>query len=315
MRKNKSINYSIVESILESPAPGQSLYHYTSTPGLLGILESRKLWCSQIYFLNDYEENLTIWKFFFDCVDKWNSLFGQSDEFKEALRNAFSHYGIFNKEAISLDVFSEFRISDYNLFVFSLSHVEDDLSQWRGYTDGAFGFSLELNLQEFIGNQPFYKDTSTGKDANCRILIKNCIYSDEKKVDAINGLLLYAIQKFIKGDKDWHREIFFHLLTLNIFFKNAKFENEKECRIAVLPDEYSFAKKKMNMGLKFRVGKSFLIPYLELGLPARSISSVRVGPAPFPHHSLAALVMLQQQNKDYLKHVRFTISKVPFRNW
>ena len=37
-------------------APGRVLYHYTSAPGFLGILERRCLFASDVWFLNDASE-------------------------------------------------------------------------------------------------------------------------------------------------------------------------------------------------------------------------------------------------------------------
>jgi hypothetical protein len=50
---------------------------------------------------------------------------------------------------------------DYLLFVFSLSHIEDDLSQWRSYTHDSFGFALKLNFTEsFNSAQSHFMDSN-----------------------------------------------------------------------------------------------------------------------------------------------------------
>jgi hypothetical protein len=152
----------------------------------------------------------------------------------------FSHYGIFDSDSISLEIFKNFQISDHKLFVFSLSRVEDDLSQWRGYTGDTYGYSIQVNLNGFAECQKFINCGAISKQ-NCRIVIKDCIYFEDDKKRAVEGLLLTALMKFIKKERDWHRNLFFQLITLNIFFKNEKFASEKECRIAVLPEEIKFA--------------------------------------------------------------------------
>jgi hypothetical protein len=36
--------------------PPESLYHYTTGPGLLGIVGSRELWATSIHYMNDAQE-------------------------------------------------------------------------------------------------------------------------------------------------------------------------------------------------------------------------------------------------------------------
>ena len=39
-----------------SKAPPLTLYHYTDQAGLLGIMESRRLWATKVQYLNDFME-------------------------------------------------------------------------------------------------------------------------------------------------------------------------------------------------------------------------------------------------------------------
>jgi hypothetical protein len=39
-----------------SPSPDDLLYHYTSDAGFRGIIESDRIWATDIRFLNDYTE-------------------------------------------------------------------------------------------------------------------------------------------------------------------------------------------------------------------------------------------------------------------
>lgn len=40
-----------------SEARGQTyLYHYTTAKGLIGIVEQKKIWATEIFYLNDWEE-------------------------------------------------------------------------------------------------------------------------------------------------------------------------------------------------------------------------------------------------------------------
>ena len=41
-----------------SSTPSTTLYHYTGIGGLLGMVENRKIWASNAYYLNDSKEIL-----------------------------------------------------------------------------------------------------------------------------------------------------------------------------------------------------------------------------------------------------------------
>lgn len=51
------------------------LYHYTSQRGLLGILESKKLWMTNILYLNDSSEFIYTWELVKPELSKRKKLF------------------------------------------------------------------------------------------------------------------------------------------------------------------------------------------------------------------------------------------------
>ena len=46
---------SIISEILDTKVP-KSLFHYTSSDGLMGIIRSNKIWTTKIHYLNDKSE-------------------------------------------------------------------------------------------------------------------------------------------------------------------------------------------------------------------------------------------------------------------
>ena len=155
---NQNVAFDIVDSLLDDPQPCQSLFHYTSADGLLGITETKKLWCSHIYYLNDYEENLSVWKYFFRGLANWTNVHPKADDFRKSMQSSLKHFGIFDVDIFPVDIFKNIKMSEYYLFVFLLSHIEYDLSQWRGYTSNSYGYSLQLQLNNFLANQTVFKD-------------------------------------------------------------------------------------------------------------------------------------------------------------
>jgi len=312
------MNFSIIEELLPNDMLGKDLYHYTTSDGLLGILKSRKLHCSHIFYLNDYEENLNAWKYYFKLVETWKHDDQKGVHFAALLKNQFEHWKIFNSETISLEAFAKFRINEFYLFVFSLSRMDDDLTQWRAYTDDSIGFGIKFNFNEgFLYDQSRFKEPRVASNyANCKLLIRNCIYNTKEKEEIIKKLIDRTFEDYKNGKGNWPNELFFNMLSLNIFFKNDKFESEQECRVAVLPETtILFTHDKEAGSLHFKNGKSFLIPYIEMDLTANILKEVKIGPTPFPNHSLASISMLLKKYDNKYGPITTTLSRIPYRSW
>lgn len=315
MNNNEQQGIRLIDKILTDIPAGTPLFHYTSAEGLLGMLSSGKIHCSHIFFMNDYEENLNIWKFFFRGLDKWCHNHEEADNFRNAVKRSLDHWRIFDTDIISLDLFNKVNIEDHLLFSFSLSTVEDDLNQWRSYTGNSFGFNIGFRLPEpFLSLQEHFKIAKKHSEPNCGILIKQCIYSNDKKESIIKELLDASFQSFISGEPVWNSKLFFDILTLNIFFKHEKFAGENECRMVILPLQETLYPPTLPTSLKVKKGKSFLIPYIEMDITPNLFSSITIGPAPFPSHSLASVKMIQNIY-SYIANVPVNISKIPYRYW
>jgi hypothetical protein len=98
------------------------LYHYTSQQGLLGILQKKELWATQIQYLNDEVEFSHAWSVLLESLprreEKLPAQLSMVDDLKR-------------------DVARRFHVC-----VCSFSRVDDQLSQWRGYCKPGNGFSL-----------------------------------------------------------------------------------------------------------------------------------------------------------------------------
>src|SRR3954471_6369229 len=107
---------------LLSRAPPEKLYHYTSQEGLLGIVRDRAIWASKITFLNDTTElRLAL------------------ELAQQAVLAASTDRNIRNALLQDLDLMKSGSI---NIFVCSFSTHADQLSQWRGYTQLGYGYSI-----------------------------------------------------------------------------------------------------------------------------------------------------------------------------
>jgi hypothetical protein len=89
------------------------------------------------------------------------------------------------------------------------------------------------------------------------------------------------------------------------FFKDSAFEEEHEWRL-VCSGNIDY------MGVKFRPGRSHLVPYITLPLEDVPIKEIIVGPGPSRDLDERALRnLIDARHYDF----RVTRSDVPFRNW
>src|ERR1700730_9126099 len=106
-----------------SPLPLRTLYHYTTQTGLLGILESKSIWASEIRFLNDATEFRT-------------ALEAVGAELSKQLTELDSGEGDARGEVIFRELTA---LEEADVFVLSLTEKGDDLSQWRAHGGGERG--------------------------------------------------------------------------------------------------------------------------------------------------------------------------------
>ena len=124
---------SFVGTIEASPPPS-TIYHYTNDVGLRGIIETGKIWLTDIFNLNDPSE----------------------------LSHGFSHaVKILNSKAVDGHPSSKLFSQEFekfltqggipavaHFFVCSFSSTGDDLGQWRAYADNGRGYALGFDVKE-----------------------------------------------------------------------------------------------------------------------------------------------------------------------
>jgi hypothetical protein len=304
---------SIIDKLLPDDILGKDLYHYTSADGLLGILGNKVIRCSHVFYLNDIEENLNGWDFFFQVLDSYQHERESSEQFKSAVQNLFSHHKKLDYEELSNQVFHNMHEKRVYSFIFSLSLIDDDLNQWRSYAEEPFGFSLRFNFDRtFWEQQPLFRNGQ-----NSSILLRQCVYDPKEKERKITQLLDHHFEEFSKGKNKWEDDLFFNALTLSLFFKNEKFVAEDECRLVIttaLENSHTIEGAAVSL-LNMRKGKSYLVPFVELMCQPSCIKQITIGPSPFKNHSLSSLIMLRNSLRAELGHIDIKHSEVPYRSW
>ncbi|MCP9759182.1 DUF2971 domain-containing protein [Aquitalea sp. S1-19] len=290
-----------------------TLYHYTSLNGILGILGSRSIWATHATFLNDASEFLHGLSY---AKHVAGGIF-MEDDYLAAFGWAVRH----GLETVSAD----------SLYVASFSEKADLLSQWRGYCPSGAGICLGFAV-------PQLKNFCDARGYR----LEKCIYQHQDQLQSVEALVRECFEKFpkprlsreeydsfdSKGQVD--AEIDYRLQTsegpeklqadaavqwlcaaiaeIAPLFKNEGFHEESEWRIvANEPQEQ----------VKFRASSSYLAPYVELELLSDAtkpaLREVIIGPNPNQRRCQRSIAMLLEASG--LVDVDVKVSPLPFNSW
>jgi hypothetical protein len=261
------------------------LYHYTSAAGLLGMLDKKALWCTQLNFSNDAVES----------IYARGLIEGVMREYKGLMPTVGSTY--------SPDPNPAKDFSSLNLplvFTFSLSEAGDELSQWRGYCPTG-GYSIQFDSQQ-LSAMLKREGLSIGK----------CVYKleDQKKFIRKHIIGYETVEKYEEAREKfamthWATETLYEIneraLKYAPLIKHEAFEAEREWKIfqghfptrgwgPVVHQRFLMRSSGLLAKMKFREGKGTLIPYLNIPITAVAEEPVyfpEVVISPTPHRDLA----------------------------
>src|SRR6266478_1775716 len=207
---------------LESYQPPPLVYHYTDDTGLKGILQSGRIWLTDIFSLNDPSE----------------------------LRHSLSRAAtILNEKAAAGPPETKIFATDFgalnralprsaHYFVCSFSEAGDDLGQWRAYADNGRGYALGFITQalEAAFGKGFEATTST--------MAAFPVTYDDSTLDVIQRQIIermFALVSLPRG-RDLPKEVIaayivelsvalaVNVLHAGLFFKHEPYSNEREYR-------------------------------------------------------------------------------------
>ena len=266
--------------------PQERLYHYTNFNGLLGIVESRSLWASDIRYMNDSAEL----KHTADLI---------RTEITERIGAGHPRPDLLNQ---FLDWVTHRITNGHMLFAASFRANGNLLSQWRGYSRLGKGVS--------IGFDPEYILRCAERQS---FQIGRCIYSCEQQarlisqvVDAVETLAAEHGSSGTTGtgtggvdDSSYHtvfKQIESDLLRIAAILKHPSFREEEEWRIVspVITDY-------VEAPVLFREGASMLVPYIRFKLSPTGSGPIELqhlflGPTPNKTISMNSLIMYLAKN-------------------
>jgi hypothetical protein len=262
----------------------ETLYHYTTLEGLLGILSQNVLWATKIQYLNDASELTKPIEIAVKMVEDMQKSSVLSVETKKSLSEGIEQLNFWR---------------EVNLCVASFCEEGDLLSQWRGY--GSFGSAFSVGfktekIQDTISKNGFE--------------LIQCKYLDDAGYsEAVDHLFWSAVAESMKNDKT--NSDFLGMFIKSIAGIKLKcFQEEKEWRIiSSRPIQYD------NPNFKFRTGKSMIIPYYALPLDPSSIVEIVIGPCQHPGLVKSALngLATKYNLKNIIEIDRIKVSLIPYR--
>ncbi|WP_310600136.1 DUF2971 domain-containing protein [Desulfobulbus sp.] len=282
---------------LYADTPQGTLYHYTTFSGLLGIVNSRALWASDIRYMNDSAE-----------LRHTANLIAA--EVRERIDSGHADSGLLS---LFVDWVSHRITNGRMLFGASFRSHGNLLSQWRGYSSPGRGVSL--------GFDPDYILRCAKRQ---RFMIGKCIYEPARQralirqvVDAVEELAAgLAREDCPAGERSTlYRSAFSavetDLLRIAAILKHPSFREEKEWRV-VSP---VFA-NRADSPILFREGHAMLVPYIEfdLSLDGRPLvmDHLYLGPTANINISMNSLGMFLEQN-GIVPQRGIEYCQIPFR--
>lgn len=244
-----------------SPA---TLTHYTTTEGLLGILDTAALWSTHIRQLNDFQETL-------DGLPLAESA-ASGHPWKEDAP----------ADEVLNDIGRTVRMDD--LFVTAFTTESDDLSMWRGYSPLQVKFAIEFNTDPLLASLGEHSDlhpelvqvTYTPED------LKRCVFDECEEVNYAGA-----------NSNSW-------IVTRRaVSHKGASWSAEHEYRL--LTRIHGHDGGNDGAAIQYRPGPFGIAPYVALALapkgshiPNGVIKAIHVGPGPWQDACMDALSVMQQ---------------------
>ena len=284
---------SRITEALFSELPQETLYHYTSLSGVLGIIGSRTLWASDIRYMNDSAEL----RHTADLVDR---------EVGERINNGHSRPHLLT---CFLDWVKNRITNGHILFGASFRANGNLLSQWRGYSAIGKGARLGFNpetvsrcaqMQQFRMGRCIY-DRQTQQHLIAQVLDAVEVLASDID-DGIEHAVYHQLFEHLESD----------LLRLAAILKHPSFEEEQEWRL-VSPVISDYRQAAVN----FREGRSMLVPYMNFALVAEDHEAValdHVFLGPTPNISLSMNSMKMCLAKHGIRPLRgIEYCQIPYR--
>lgn len=305
--KFKLWNLEQVESQQRQEQIDTTLYHYTDSFGLRGIIESGRIWFTDYRHLNDPSELIHGIKLAHTVA-------------REISDGADGRVRLFLETCIDM-----FRQENFNLtlafYIASFSRERDDIGQWRAYADNGRGFAigfsssmfkiseepLENKLSEFVGPVLYNIDEVRARH---RLALEQAA---EIFFDAVNANAVLMQNKTIGLPfiQEFAREVIASPLIWNcLTSKHLAYEHEREVRLIILEQA-----QRVSPYVMTRVRGGEVVPYIAHEMPLREphkITEIVIGPAAPTDAERRVRAMLRELGMN--QKIPIVRSDIPYRS-
>ena len=239
-----------------------TLFHYTTAAGLLGILDGSAFWATDLRFLSDAQEAVYARETLVDAVLNVDTsalpLGHPAHDHPEEFEKEFTEYKNL--------VVGELNSPNFPVYVTCFCESGDLLSQWRAYGSD-HGYAIEVKADalktavEQIPSEP------------PEVSLMQVRYGPDAAVEVVAT----AMRDLGKDTNLGHYGVHAHYMALHLTamlagVKHPGFREEREWRV-VAAFEYEASEL-----VRFRSAPMAIVPYIEVPLPKEAIVTIRVGP-------------------------------------
>lgn len=285
-----------VGEIPDAAADAELVYHYTTVRGLIGIVTSKKMWATDVWYMNDALE----------------ATYGQ-----EIIRSYLDskRQGSGNEQLIAEVAFQQIQHMPHGpdgsarSYIACFSKKSDQLSQWRAYGRSR-GFAIGFVTARL-------RSIGAGLPHDATPHLHDVIYEPEVQTAMLEDKFSSAIHTFTPPANETDAlpaalSFISEAQLLAPIFKDAAFEEEAEVRQHLYQYQTDTASP-----LEFRDSQMGLTPYVSLPLsspklsPSDVIKEIVVGPQ--ENRDEAVRAILQLLARQDLKETSVRLSQVPLR--
>lgn len=280
------------------------LYHYTSAPGLLGMLDKYteetpvlSMWATNALYMNDPSEfRLGQYVFHNILPDVESELNIPESEKLSLAAQTMIQDGIFDK----LEVGGSARVETINqgiAYVLSLSQERDTLPMWRMYAQNGNGLAIVFDkkmLTELYGES-----------------LKECMYATQGNYGEFKEIVKNEYIQY-KQDNPFFRlcNPYIQLMFIThlyhrfcAYLKDSAYAYEKEVRLkATSADKILYREKD-----------GLIIPYVTIQLPISCVKEIIIGPTADPIRMKMSISMYLQSKGIDDSLINISHSTIPYR--
>lgn len=297
----QQIIYSFANNLESSYQPVPLVYHYTNGAGLRGILESGRIWLTDVFSMNDPSELR-------------HGLSRAQAILSQMAASGPAESKIFAKDFAALDKGVERAAQT---FICSFSETGDDLGQWRAYADNGRGYALGFDTQALEGAFEKATRTPTLERGTFPVTYQDSLldHIHRKLIERMFGLISLPSGRQLSGEiimaymVELLTALASYVLHAALFFKHEAYSNEREYRFLEM-----HRADALPPIVKRRPRASSLVQYVELDwkTPATgTLKRIVIGPA--ANHQKAAEFARKCLREFGPSDVQIDFSQIPYR--